>query len=444
MIGGDQRISELRVNSVRSSGKGSLFPNQRIAHDEALSIGGAALLLIKAAVACDPFNFAYVIETGVVQSAIASLLILLLTQGSYAVLLRSWSVGGSNTMAGVWRQTVGPGTAWIPNCIVIYAYFTCLVAEYWEITDGVQTLVEWNWSNAPEVLMDYWFLQYVTMVLVLGSLLFTTRVRGYVGLASVGILSAVVGFVCAVIYFSRQMFDEDGYIAPNEVVFFRPDFDSVYAGLREMSTAIFAHPFLPVIANEMYKPSRRRLMKLSWLAMVPTAIFVYVTPLIGYLLMTDVEEDCNFLRVLDPTDSPEVIVGQMCVLLLSITSLSFFTFFVANVLMEFFNNERLETGEGPPSSSSAPITRLLAGMVASLLAISINFTTEVAELVIYELAAMAYSFTGFVLPGLYYLAQFKFRVFHWGVMSVLILCLGSFLCILTIVGLISQLQSYDG
>jgi hypothetical protein len=442
MIGGDQRIAELRVSGIRSSGKSSLFPHQRMPREEMLSLGSAALVLTKAAIACDAFNFAYVIETGVVQSAIACLVILLLTQGSYAVLLRSWSVGESYTMADVWRHSIGSKTAWIPNCILLYAYFTCLTAEYWEITEGVQTVVEWLWPDAVAVTQDYSFVQYVAMVLGLISLLFTTRIRGYVAFASVGLFSAVVGLVCAVIYFNRHMFDEVGYLATSEIVLFRLDFDSIYAGLREMSTAMFAHPFLALIANEMYKPSRKRLIKMVWMAMVPTALFVYVTPLFGYLLMTDVEDDYNFLRVLDATDSPEVIVGQIGVLLLSITSLWFYMFFVANTFVTFFSGERLGTNEERQSSSSAPLTRLVSGFVASLFAISINFTTEVVELIIYEVAAMAYSLIGFVLPAFYYLAQFKFRVLYWGVMSVVILFLGGFLSIMTIAGMVNQLRSY--
>jgi amino acid permease len=236
------------------------------------------------------------------------------------------------------------------------------------------------------------------------------------------------------------MFDEDGYVATSEIVFFRPDFNSIYVGLREMSTAMFANPFLPLIANEMHKPSRKRVMKMTWVAIVPTAIFIYVVPLFGYLLMIDVGEDLNFLLELDPTDSPEVVIGEIGTLLLSITSNVIFTYFVARSFMLFFNGDRLGSGE---ERVNPPTVRIFAGATGALLAISINFTNVVFETIVYEIASMGYSVISFVLPGVYYLMQFQFRVFKWGVMSSLILCLGVFLCIMTVIGLAIELDS-DG
>jgi amino acid permease len=438
MQGGDQRISDLRLNLIRSSGKGSLFPHRTLSHHELLSIGGAALLMTKAALACDPFNFAFVIGTGVVQIAIIGFLILLLVQASYAVLLRSWSVGEAYTIADIWRVVIHRGTAWIPVSLVVYSYFSCLIAEFWEITDGIGSIVGWLWPSAPAVITDYWFIQYIVMVLIVGSLLLTTRIRSYLGVSTFGLCCGLVGFGCAVVYFVRHMFNENGYTATSEIVLFQPDFESIYTGIREMSAALFAHPFLPLIASEMRKPSRRRVMKMVWIAMITTAVFVYITPLIGYLLMADVPDGSNFFRELDPAGSPEVIIGQFGVLLLSVSSLVFFTFFVSNLFVAFFHGSRLGSSDEAPSN---PATRVFTGLTLCLLAIAINFTTETVELIIYEVAAMAYSVISFILPGTYYLVQFGFRVFYWGVMSVLIVCLGLFLCVLTIIGLVTQLQS---
>jgi hypothetical protein len=438
MEGGDTRISDLRVDLHRSSGKRSLFPHQRIARDEALSIFGAAILMIKAAVAVDPFNFAFVIKTGIIQSAIVAFLILLFTQGSYAVLLRSWSVGEAYTVAEIWRKAINSGTAWIPHCFVLYAYFSCLIAEYWEIFDGVSTVVEWVWPNAPAVFFDLWFLQYVTMVLIAISLLYGTRMRSYVRISAFGLFCGVVGFVCTVIYFGRHMIDEDGYVAAGEIVLFKSDFESIYTGIREMTSAMFAHPFLPFVANEMYKPSRKRVNKMIWLAMVPTAVFVYVTPLFGYLLMTDVEEDSNFFIELDPKDSPEVIVGEIGVVLLSVTSLLLFTFFIAHSFVTFFNGEQLGSAE---EQADSPIVRVFSALAVSLLAISINFTTDLAEYLIYEIAMIVYSVIAFVLPGLYYIVQFRFQLFQWGVAASLILCVGMGLSILSIVDIVETVRS---
>jgi hypothetical protein len=440
MHGGDQRLSDLRVSRLRSSDNGSLFPHQKLACREALSIGTAALLLMKAAIAIDPFNFSFVIKTGVIQSGVVAVLILLFMQASYAVLLRSWSVGEAYTIADIWRKTIHRETAWIPHCLVLYAYFSCLIADYWEILDGVACVVGWLWPNAPMLFLDSAFLQYVTMVLVAMSLLCTTQMRSYVRVSLLGLVCGVIAFVCAVVYFSRHMFDEDGYVATNEIVLFKPDFVSIYTCIREITAALFAHPYLPFIANEMHRPSRARVMKMTWIAMGPATLFVYVTPVVGYLLMTDVEDDYNFFIELDPAGSPEVVIGEVGVIVLSITSLLFFTFFIAHSFVTFFNGEQLgSTEEGQDS----PTVRMLSALAVSLLAISVNFTTDLVEYLIYEIAMIVYCLIAFVLPGLYYLVQFRFAIFRWGVAACLILCLGTGLVVLSMVDIVDEMGSAD-
>jgi hypothetical protein len=262
----------------------------------------------------------------------------------------------------------------------------------------------------------------------------------YVGVASVGMFFGIVGLVCAVIHLSRQMFNENGYIAQDRIVLFRPDFDSICIGIREMIAAIFAHPFLPFIANEMYIPSRNRVMKVTWIATAASAMFVYVTPAIGYLQMTDVGRDSNFFLELDGPGSYEVIVGEICVLILSITSNLIFTYFVSRSVMMFFHDEQIGSSN---VRSSSPISRMFVAVPFAMLAISVNSTNEVVEYVVYEIAMVGYCFIGFVLPALYYLIEFHFRVFKWGVASSLLLCIGIGLMIVMISNMAKSLHSGD-
>jgi amino acid permease len=438
MLGGDQRLADLRVVLIESSGTGSMFPNQNHDPKSGLSIAFASILLLKAVLATDPFFMVSHFESGAIQCFVIALLLLFLTHGSYAIYVRSWAFDQAYTLSGLWRLTVGPGTAWFVHVLTLYAYLTCLISEYWEIVDGVGLLITHFWPTAPSILFNVWFLQYVTLACVLSPILLRRTFRAYLTVAGIGVFGALLGLTAAAIYLFRHMFDDGKYIAASQVVLFQPNVQSIAASIRDFTAALFGHPFLPYIAQEMHEPSRDRVMTLTWVSNITATLLIYLIPFVGYLLFSGVAPDFVFFHSLDPEGAPEVIIGRIAVLIVTITSNVFFTFFSGEAFASSFRGEAFGTVE---SRSKAAAPQFLGALALSLFAICANFLPEWILAVLYDLASAAYSILGLIFPAVIYLARFRFKVFRWGLMSVILFCLGGFLVVILFVGMFQRTLS---
>jgi amino acid permease len=437
MLGGDKRINELRVGLVTNSGESSLFPNLNGAERPDLSMFGAVMIFVKAALATDPFLMVYLFQYGFVQTFIICLLLILLTQASYAVLLRSWWIGEAYTMTDLWARVIGTGTAWVPRVLMLFAYIACLSSEYWEICECVPPILDYIWPDAPDILFNEWFLQYVPMVIILVAMSSARNFRSLLGISIVGLVATIVGLLCAFVYLVRHHFEGGRYVPTSETVYFELEFMSIYDALRDFNGALFAHPVLAYVGAEMRHPSRNQMSSMTWISMVITGIACYAVPLLGYLVAPDVEPDSMYFYFFESNDSPEVILGILSALILSLTSNLFFTFLVGRLFVSLWSGDHVGDRHEHSTSTGASILTAACG---ALLSVCINFTNDWVWIVWYDTATFAYSFLGFFLPGLFYLVQYRLRVFGWGVLSCLIVALGGFLMVLTIIGMVQGLM----
>jgi hypothetical protein len=439
MIGGDQALDGLRLGLITNNGESSLFPNKRAGGRSALSKFSAVLIFVKAALATDPFIMVYLFHGGVVQTLLVCLLIVLLTQGSFAVLLRSWAIGEAYTFAGLWSRLFGARTAWVPHLFVFVAYLSCMSSEYWEIVDCVPWILGAVWPGAPEFVRNGWFLQYVPMLLIVAFMFWADHFRSFVPLSAVALVAAVVALLATLAYMVRHS-EGAAYAAASETALFRPSFTAIYDAIKDFTGALFAQPFLPYVAAEMHDPTRNRLLSMTWIATLVTGFLCFVIPLAAFLVCPDIETDETYFYRFGDGEAPEVILGIACVLIVSVASNVFFTFFIAQQFVCIWVGDH--TGDG----AEQPIphfTRGITAACAALIAVTVNFTNEYVELIWYNIAGFAYALLAFVFPGLFYFVQFRFRVMRWGVFSCVIIVLGAFVFVLTLIGLVQSLIEWE-
>jgi branched-subunit amino acid transport protein len=235
----------------------------------------------------------------------------------------------------------------------------------------------------------------------------------------------------------RHHFEGGRYVPTSKAVYFDLKFMSIYDAFRDLNGALFAHPVLAYLSAEMHNPTRTRLSAMTWIAMIVTGIACYAIPLIGYLVDSEVEPDAMYFYWFNAENSPEVVAGIVCVLIVSLTSNLLFTFLTGQLFLSLWTKESIAAGQKHlPSHVVRGITAACAGM----LAICINFTNEYVTIIWYDVATFGYSFLGFFLPGVLYVRQYGLAIVGWGILSCLIIAIGGVLMVMTIVGMVQGLM----
>jgi hypothetical protein len=132
---------------------------------------------------------------------------------------------------------------------------------------------------------------------------------------------------------------------------------------------------------------------------------------------------------LDP-QAPEVTIGKIAVLIVSLMSSAFFTWHLARIIA----NLVVRGGE------LSRFTVVIAGTGIMCTYIAINMLGEVTRTVIFTLGNIGFSVLAFVLPPLFYLVQFKTTSVLWMILSVIVGVSGFVLCALSVLSLVHQLE----
>jgi hypothetical protein len=419
MIGGNPQLSDLRFHVVLQGQDGPVSSGLA-SSSLALSIS----LLIKAGLGTDPFVLVETLKTGVIQCLIIAVFMLFLTYGSFELLLHCWHPGEATSYDVLWSQLIHAGTRWVPLLLISLGYIAGLCFCFWDIIDCVPTVLAWLWPDAPEYLADPWFLQYVFGVVVVLPSIASRGFRGFAWVAWVSNFFELLALSAALVYFFRHMFQNGKYVAAPDVILFQPDFESIYGGLRDFNICFYIHPVVPLIAQEMAKGTKSRVKKMTWWSLIFVGIFSYLTPLLSYLFFVDEEMVSCFFIYLEPAGSPEVIIGTISVIIVATCSNMYFAFMSSQAILAIWDigvEEKRMTG-----------LRVFGSLVSVLVAICLNFAGDLAFLVFYELSSFAYTVLGFVMPALFFLVHFKVKAIGWGILSLFVFAVGSFLTVLSL------------
>jgi heme/copper-type cytochrome/quinol oxidase subunit 4 len=118
-------------------------------------------------------------------------------------------------------------------------------------------------------------------------------------------------------------------------------------------------------------------------------------------------------------------------MIISLCSTAFYGHFIARTVTEMIYKGASEKGAAA----------FYANVTFGLMVIWLVFLDYRWSDRFYDVATVAFTILGFVLPPLYYLFQFKFWSRSWGVMAVLLLVLGVALTVVTIVWVVNGFMS---
>jgi hypothetical protein len=387
------------------------------------------MFVFKAACAEDAYCMVTSFEAGMLIPLGAMILMLLLTQASHHIYVRTWSFNAAYSPSDVWVLSFGAHATWFPAVCVAAAYFVCMVTGFWETQSFVPHVIEFHWPGAPEIFHNLWFWQYFFLVILTLPSFLTTRVPSFAPFCWCGFVLTMTAILCLAVYAIRVHFIDPMPISI-EIPLAKWDFMLNYGSLSAFNIAFFAHPAVPDVAREMHRPTRTRILGSIWLANILCGAAVYLIPAIGYLTMAEVEDGENVFHYLDP-DCPEVLIGKIAVILNSVCSNVIFQFFLARTIV----------AEIHPSGTSNRATLGLTGLIAGAFAIWVNFWEDLGIAIFYGVSLVSFSIVAFCLPPLYFLAQYRFESVKWATISVIVLVIGGGMMLISLVLTVQDVAS---
>jgi hypothetical protein len=421
MRGGDPTLAELKTQTLGGSGDADIFPPST-STGRRISFITAAMIIFKAACAEDAYCMITSYDCGFIIALVAMLLMLALTQASHHVFVRTWSFGEAYSYQEIWKVTFGKKGGWVPALCIVIAYLICNVTGYWEIQSFVTYFVETVWPDAPEILTNRWLLQYGFLIVFVVPCIVVERISSYGWAAWLGFLATVVAVCCLAIYTFRTQFEGGVYLAADQIPLTYWDFSMDYNVLSSFNIAFFAHPMVAPVAREMERPTRSRVLAATWVANVLCGICVFLIPTFGYMSMAPIEDGENVFHYLDPV-APEAIVGAGAVIVNMICSNALFTFFMAKSV----------AGQILPGAENQGVPVAVAAFATSALALCVNSLGDTLLDWFYGVGSVAFSVLGFVLPPIYFFAQYRLKSVAWAVTSGIILFVGGGMMLISLV-----------
>jgi hypothetical protein len=127
-------------------------------------------------------------------------------------------------------------------------------------------------------------------------------------------------------------------------------------------------------------------------------VLSYCIPFVGYLFFAEVEAEDYVFRYLDQ-NAPEALAGWLAFLVFSIRYTAYFTWFISQNVVEAIARTAWATHRIPV---------LTMGTAVVFMSIAFSMMDDTWSLTLYGIGGFAFNILAFVLPAVYYLAQFHF------------------------------------
>jgi hypothetical protein len=359
-------------------------------------------------------------QCGMLMSLLTCLVMLFLTQASFYLFFRTWRFCASATYSDIWRITWGPRFAWVPTVFLLCAYLTVCQTGVWELRVYSQGILAP--FHVSDIWQNRWLWSYVGYLPCLIPCFVFPRLSSFAWISWLALVTIVVTLVALLVQLFRTRFVGGHYAFAADVPLVSATFRNIVESMSSFNVAFFAFPFVFDIGLEMERPTKSRILRVTWFANVITCVFVFCVPAVGYLLFSNVEPEDNIFLYLDAL-APEVLVGKIAVLIQSMASTAFFTYYISRVLVLSFCG----------SYKHSAVTYGCAGIVTAAVSVMIDSAAGALSGSLSTIGSACFSLLAFVLPSAFYLSQHRFQNVTWGIIAVIVCLVGGGLMVISLV-----------
>jgi hypothetical protein len=394
MIGGDILLSEYLADQKWRSPDDQMFPVR--SGGSIVSFITTVMLLSKGQIGTDPFLGAAAFHAGVGGTLFIALALMLITQLSMYVFSRCWQYGEAYSYREVWAITIGKSTQWIPTVLLIVPYCSFNFVGLWEIYFYPQVFLPKLWSTVPDILLNQWFLELLVTIAIVLPCCYVRRLADLWPVAYLSFFAVAAGMICLLLHLVRSI-ENYSFDPEHQFSWFSSDPLDLLDCASNYTGAFFLHPFLALILRDLHCPTVSRCMNVAWVANFICLLANYGAGLLGYLLFTDAEAYENIFNYLD-YHHPEILIGTIAAYVITVCTTCFFSSYLTTVILELI----VEHGE------ESHVARLMAALTQATCCMMATFAGDKLYEVMYLLEDFCCVMLLFVIPGVFYLLQFRF------------------------------------
>jgi hypothetical protein len=371
------------------------------------------VVVVKWLVSSSPFKLAYTFQSGIIVCLIVTIGMYLMNQLSFAVYIRTWTTGADNSYTGIWRNAIGPRTSWIASVITIMALLLLTQGKMSELSGSIPAAIYTIYPAAPAFLSNPWFLQSLFVVLFIIPCACSARYRWWVWIGWTALACLITGFLLLVSYFFRIQISS--FDPATHIIWSSSDYRLLIGVVNDFCIAFYLHQIVAPVVEESEDTSWTGIMKMTWIAGAICWGCSFGIPFLCYMCNPAMPSGIIF-QSLD-INAPEVICGNVIVVIVGLLSDAFFTFITAKEIAEFV----------APDASRSTFVLSLSSLIISLSSMMLNRLPGISGRIIGEIFYQSFVSLAYILPPLYYFATYGFHL-GWVWAALFVFAVGLFIC----------------
>ena len=409
MIGSDIFIQNHKFRLRQSENNFILFKSND--NTKALNVFGSFVILSNAIIADDPFYMPYLFTSGIIQSLIIHILVLIFAFLSFLIYSKTWVFGNTFSYEGITAIATSKALSIFVQVAIIYSYFyiTLYFAERIPYTlSSLLSLID----GCPSILKNKWLLFYIINIITVVPTLFFKSISSFLFLSYVGnialIISVIAFFVGVALYDSDQA----------DPVFFSGNGEKTASHISMLCVLHFFNPFIQTIVLRISRPTINNVKGVVLASNIFCLVLCFAVGITGSFF--DVNQENGIVFDSFPSNSAYAIIGKIGILIKSIASNCYFVYLISLNLCGLIL-------KGSEEWKLAVFTGGIVVIVAN--AVILFSDIQIAFLFIKLVGLVLGCILNFGYPSILFLKFFQFSSKRYSFISIFLIVVTIFLCI---------------
>ncbi|EAY21368.1 hypothetical protein TVAG_198050 [Trichomonas vaginalis G3] len=412
MIGGDLLYKDFKYNGGSNDGSTLLYSNKN--EENSISLATCVVIILNSALVDDPFFVPGQMLSGFMLTIFVGVFVLILTQLSFHIFVKTWAFNQLNSHVSIWQSLYGKYSSVIPKALLLLAFISNSSVSVRDNVDQFHDLFSYFSPDSVKIVNNDWLIKYLfTFILTIPALLHP-RLGKMKIMCAVALTLLLISLLCEAVLMFKTI-KVDSFDPQKQIRYWSTDFRMMNALFDTFNTVYFSHPFVALISDDLYKATRSKITKMTWIISICSFLLLLSGGFFGYFTFFDSSIDDNILFGYSNTKDPFLIIAKICCLLKTALANNMFVFIATVSVLGIFTqyNEKLT------------ILRIFVGIVIWTLVMFINYSGTGLMKLVDLLGGYSFMLLAYFLPSIFFLSMYKFKYPGWSILCIGVLLVSS-------------------
>ena len=400
MEGGDLIFKDYKFG-VNKSGDRPIFPDVGTTKSTASIVSFLTCFLF----GCFSLKLFDFTQAGVVNFVLVGVVLLLLSQLSFSLFIRTWRYSKENNYADIFRDAFDVNPI-VVSLLIIIASVSMSVSYSGKIISAWKSLFKPFVSDGNIVLNDY-IIGYVLCGILPVVACSTGTFNIFFPLSYIANICAVLATVPLFIEFGKSVKSE-GFDPTKQVKIVTGKFWLTIDVTKSFVTLFFAHFFIKFAAKFAVHKTQKSIEKITWAANTINTVYNLVCIIIGYFNYTNNFPGMFYFDAMDPKSALAMLAKISAIINLTIANAGYYKLFTDQVITIF------------STSDTIPVVSIISNATVAVLSIGAAIMGGHAASVIDIAGSISFIIVIFIIPAVIYLRMYKLSCL-WGYTAIFLL-----------------------